>query len=82
MRLRHAITGEQVSALITVNHAASSYGFPVLVVNGEARGTIEAAGFELVEATDEERLAVEALVGSGTGAVWNRTVEIVAEAVA
>jgi hypothetical protein len=134
MELRNSVTGERVSALITVNHAASSYGIPVLVVRGEALGTIEAAGFELVEATDQERLALarggyrlgehraardeaiehhaqnaarhvlagrdpaagdwheagyasarkaaEVLVGSGSGDEWERTVEIVAEALA
>jgi hypothetical protein len=58
MRLRNSVTGQEVSALITVNHAASSYGIPVLVINGEALGTIEASGFEVLAASDEERLAL------------------------
>lgn len=45
-------------ALITVNHAASSHRIPVLVVDGEVLGTIEAVGFEVLKATDEERLAL------------------------
>jgi hypothetical protein len=58
MKLRHPVTGETVAALITVNHAASSYRIPVLVIDGEALGTIDAAGYELLDATDEERLAL------------------------
>jgi len=57
MTLRNAATGDKVSALITVNHAAS-YGIPVLVVDGEALGTVEAAVFEIVQASDDERLAL------------------------
>jgi hypothetical protein len=133
MILHDRLTGTTVQATITVNHAASSYGIPVLVIGGEAVGTVEAAGFEIVEATDNERRALarggyrlaaasddddrytehyaqnaarrilegrdptvgwrdagyatarqaaEVLVGSGDGDEWERTVEIVAEALA
>jgi hypothetical protein len=58
MRLRDSLTGTTVHATITVNHPASSYRVPVLVVNGEALGTIEAAGFEIIDASDQERLAL------------------------
>ena len=58
MTLRDRLTRTMLHATITADHAASSYGLPVLVMDGEALGTIEAAGFELVEATDDERLAL------------------------
>jgi hypothetical protein len=134
MKLLDPFSGKVVEATVTVNHAASSYGIPVLVVAGEALGTVEAAAFEILEASDGERLALarggyrlaaatnddaeyvereaqraarrvlagsdptcgdwreagyatprkaaEALVGRGSGAEWERTVEIVAEALA
>ena len=58
MELQNSVTGERASALITVNHAASSYRIPVLVIRGEALGTIEAASFEIIDATDDERTAL------------------------
>jgi len=46
-------TGE---GMITTEHSASSYGFPVLLVDGEPVGTAEAAlaGYEIIDATDAE----------------------------
>jgi hypothetical protein len=58
MTLRDRLTGTTVPASITVNHAASSYRIPVLVIRGEALGTVEAADFKIIEATDGERLAL------------------------
>lgn len=48
------------TATLTTDHPSSSYGVPVLLVNGEPVGTLEAhlAGYRLVEGTDEERKAL------------------------
>lgn len=45
------------AATVTTNHPASSYGKPVLVIEGVAIGTLESRlmGYEIVEATIEER---------------------------
>ena len=45
------------SASITTDHPASSYGKPVLVIDGVAIGTLEAQlmNYEILEATIEER---------------------------
>lgn len=51
------LEGWQGEAIITADHPASSYGRPVLIIEGQAVGTLEAvmAGYELVDATDQER---------------------------
>ena len=54
MRVRMT-DGEVLEAQVTSGHAASNYGVPVLVVNGEALGTADAAGLAIVEATAGER---------------------------
>ncbi|MBT9144032.1 MAG: hypothetical protein DDT29_02446 [Dehalococcoidia bacterium] len=48
-------------ATLSTEHACSSYGQPVLVLDdGTALGTADAviAGYRIVEATDEERVAL------------------------
>lgn len=47
-------------AVITAEHSASSYGQAVLVIDGEAVGTAEAAlaGYRIIEATEAERAAL------------------------
>ena len=47
--------GNVHEAILTTDHTGSSYGQPVLVVDGEALGHFDVAGLELLEATDEER---------------------------
>jgi hypothetical protein len=51
------LAGWQGEAEITREHSASSYGIPVLLVEGEPVGTAEAAlaGYRILEASDEER---------------------------
>lgn len=51
------LEGWEGEAKITTGHPASSYFRPVLVIDGQAVGTLEAAmaGYELTEATDQER---------------------------
>lgn len=54
------LTGEEriIEATITTDHAASSYGMPVIVLpDGEALDHVSAAAmnYRLVEATQEER---------------------------
>jgi hypothetical protein len=46
-------TGE---AIITTEHPTSSYGLPVLLIDGEPVGTAEAdlAGYEILDATASE----------------------------
>lgn len=56
--------GGQLEADVTTEHAASSYGLAVLVVNGEALGTVEAGEVDVVEATGEE---VFGLIRAGYG---------------
>lgn len=55
--------GDVCEARITTEHAASSYGIPVLVVedSGEALGVADAAlnGCRIVEATDDERARLQ-----------------------
>jgi len=46
--------GEDLKGTLTTEHPASSYGLPVLVVNGDALGTFDVIGWCLVEATDDE----------------------------
>ena len=46
--------GKRVKAKITTSHAMSSYGVPVLVVDGQVYGTAE-ADFFLEKAMDDER---------------------------
>ncbi|MBW1714966.1 MAG: hypothetical protein JRJ77_03950 [Deltaproteobacteria bacterium] len=48
-------------ASITTDHAASSYGQPVLVIEGVAVGTLEAQlmAYEILDATIEERALLE-----------------------
>lgn len=50
--------GRECKASLTTNHAASSYGIPVLVVDGKALGVEDVAGLELVEASPEDRAAL------------------------
>ena len=49
------IENDVVEAEITTEHSASSYGMPVLVVDGKAVGFGEIGGWQLIEATNEER---------------------------
>lgn len=51
-------TGETFDAALTTEHSASSYGVPVLLVGGLPLGPNETFGLELIEATDEERIAL------------------------
>ncbi|MDL1863274.1 hypothetical protein FBR04_19925 [Betaproteobacteria bacterium PRO7] len=59
MILRHRFdAGSQFPAYFTTEHAASSYGQPVLVNadTGEAIDQFSASSLVVVEATDEERV--------------------------
>ena len=58
MTLRDRLTGTMLQATISIDHAAPSYRGSVLAMEGEALGTIDAAAFEISEATDDERLAL------------------------
>ena len=54
------LDGWQGEARITTDTAASPYGVPVLLIEGEPVGTFEAAlaGYRILEATDNERAAL------------------------
>lgn len=61
MRLKNRL--DQIKkATLTTDHAASSYGQPVLVIDREPYGTFDASlnNLRIVEATDEEREALKA----------------------
>ena len=49
------LEGQNVEASVTVDHAASSYGVPVLVVGREALGPGDVIGWTVVEARPSER---------------------------
>ena len=51
------MNGKIKKAEVTTEHAASSYGIPVIVIDGEAYGTADilANKIEFVSATAEER---------------------------
>lgn len=54
------VGGKNVIGKITTNHFVSgSYRIPVLVVNGEAYGTFDVIGWQLVMATDREQAALK-----------------------
>lgn len=55
------LEGWEGEAKVSRDHAACSYGQAVLLVEGEPVGTLEAAlrGYEILEATDEEREALK-----------------------
>lgn len=64
MRLRaHSplLDGWEGEADLSTNHSASSYGQPVLFIDGRPVGTLDAvlAGYEIIEATREERAALQ-----------------------
>jgi len=55
------LDGYETEAELTTDHAASSYGRPVLVIDtGDALGTADVAlaDYRILEATDEERAAL------------------------
>ena len=53
--------GDSLPAWLTTNHAASSYGFPVLVVGGRALGAADVPAFgKLIAETEQERAELEA----------------------
>ena len=55
------LDGYETEAVLSTEHAASSYGQPVLVLdNGEALGTGDAAlaDYRILDASDEERAAL------------------------
>ena len=64
MKIRNLINGYEYQAELTTDHAASSYGQPVLIdrSSGEAIDQFSFALSEIVEATPEER---EALIEAG-----------------
>jgi hypothetical protein len=67
MRLRATspvLAGWEGEAAIMTDCSASSYGLPVLTVEGEPVGTAEAAlaGYQVVEGTDDE---IRALLMAG-----------------
>lgn len=61
MRVR-VLSGHEYDAIITTDHPASTYGLPVLVVNGEPMGAPEVtqAGFVIINATTAEWEALAA----------------------
>jgi hypothetical protein len=55
MLLREKGTGREVEAIVSVDHASSSYGIPVVVIDGVALGPGEMFGYELLEVLTSER---------------------------
>lgn len=55
---RNLVSGEEFSAGLraTVNHSASSYGQPVLLVGGDAVDAASVGGLVLVEGTRREKM--------------------------
>jgi hypothetical protein len=56
-------TGRALQARLTTDHATSSYGIPVLVLeDGTPLGPadVEAQGYQVMTATSREQLALEA----------------------
>ncbi len=56
------LEGWEGEAELSTEHSSSSYGQPVLLIEGEPVGTLEAAlgQYEVIEASEEERAALEA----------------------
>ncbi|MDO9210032.1 MAG: hypothetical protein Q7V48_04690, partial [Deltaproteobacteria bacterium] len=54
------LEGWEGEATISTEHSSSSYGQPVLLVNGKPVGTLEASlgQYEIIEASEEERAAL------------------------
>ncbi len=59
VRVQNRVTGWSGTATLTADHAAASYGQPVVIVDGEPIGTGESWQFLLVECSDEERRALQ-----------------------
>jgi hypothetical protein len=58
MRLRRR-DGAPMTATLTTEHGASSYGRPVLVLDdGTVLGPLDVVGYQLLDATPEERSAL------------------------
>jgi hypothetical protein len=67
------LDGYESEAVLSTEHAASSYGQAVLVLdNGEALGTADAAlaQYHVIEATEEELAALSAAGYDLPAAVW------------
>jgi hypothetical protein len=65
MRLKsHSLLldGWEGEATLSTEYSSSSYGQPVLLIEGEPVGTLEASlgQYEVIEASEEERAALEA----------------------
>lgn len=52
MRIRNLLSNAEFDAALTTDHAASSYGQAVVIVQGEA---IDPIGVEIIEASADER---------------------------
>lgn len=61
MKVR-VLDGTEHDAVITTNHTASLFGLPILLVDDEPVGPAEVtqAGYEVVDATEDEREALKA----------------------
>lgn len=53
------LEGREVTARLTTDPSASSYGIPVLVIGCKAHGRFDVLGWHLLLATDEERRELE-----------------------
>jgi hypothetical protein len=62
MKLRNKLNKYEYAAMLTTDHAASSFGQPVLVDAGTSQAIDRFSVFlsEIVEVTEEEREALEA----------------------
>ena len=58
--MKIAMDGKTVEARLTTENPCSSYGLPVLEVNGTAYGTGDLLPLRIVKATREEREALSA----------------------
>lgn len=58
MRVRD-LSGTVRTARLSRNSASSSYGQAVLMVDGEAHGWFDVAGWSIVQATDRDRSKLE-----------------------
>ena len=54
MKLRD-LSGKVRTGNLTTDHASSSHGQPVLVIEGKAYGTFDVIGWQIVKASEKDR---------------------------
>ena len=59
MKVKNSFTGQTFDASIFTEHSSRSFHQPLLMVAGESLGTIEALALQIIEATQEERVALQ-----------------------